>query len=87
MALGSEGSPPNPRPGHVIRRARDAVSSATQTKHTNEKKLPYLIFLLVLPPLWESGAATLHDRAGDVEEHARGKNKIGRSTPKFRPCA
>jgi hypothetical protein len=72
MALGSEGSPPNSRPGNVISRARDAVSSATPTKHTNEKASVSNISS-VRPPLWETGAATLHDRAGDVEEHTRGK--------------
>lgn len=72
MALGSEGSPPNSRPGHVIKRAIDVVSSATRTKRTNEKASVSNLSS-VRPPLWELGAATLHNRAGDVEEHARGK--------------
>lgn len=37
MALGSEGSPPNPWPGYVMRLASDPVSWAKQPNHTNEK--------------------------------------------------
>lgn len=46
MALGSKGPLPTSRPSHVIRRASNAVSRG-HTDHTNEQKLPYLIFLLV----------------------------------------
>lgn len=46
MALGSKGPLPTPRPSYVIRRASNAVSRG-HTDHTNEQKLPYLIFLLV----------------------------------------
>jgi hypothetical protein len=38
---------------------------ATQINHTNEKAFVYNLS----SPLWDLGAANLHDRDGDVEEH------------------
>lgn len=82
MALGSEGSPPNPWPGYVMRLASDPVSWAKQPNHTNEKASVSNIFS-VLHPLWRLGTATLHDRAGDVEEHTRGNKKLVEAPQNF----